>query len=386
MKRFIAHYTSRTCASIADRKAQQTSPIPAWKFSFQGSGNSVSISDLLKTDSGINVHSGLRFFVEVHVESEAEVEEVAKSHCELILNLITLTTQTSCQPAKLQGIIELTDSPPYPFSSISYPLDEGTVQPQALRKIDQPTFQAVYDAFTADPAGRGRIARALSWLRKGLNENDQTDEFVSYWVGIEVIAALLRDKLQMSRPKPTQWEGVEDIFIRKLGVNNFSDIKTARDELLHGFKELNSTFVSTVRSYREPARKALIFSICELLNLPPDVETKIVGEKVIRGGGQFWIVTRGTLSGVPSDFDELIKNFPHIQSDFTASESTLTEDGKINRKGSFKHRMVGPAETTWTTHAVELRGDSDTGIENASVSVEGQGPETDSMTSPRESL
>jgi hypothetical protein len=253
MKRFIYHFHSRSLAAIANRQAHQTPPLAAWKFIFAGSGVSVGIGDLLVTQESLNLHKGLRLFVEVQAPSEDEAQAAAKAHSELVLNSIAFTTRVSSPAAKLQGSIELGDQSPYPFTSTAYPADNDNESVSTLRQIDEETFKAVFNAYTASPQDRGRILRALSWLRKGLNENDQTDEFVSYWIGIEILSCLLRDRLKMKARNPSQWAGIEDVFTRKLSLSNFQDMKLARDELLHGLKELSATFIADVRSYRVPA-------------------------------------------------------------------------------------------------------------------------------------
>lgn len=365
MSKYAIRFLSHTPASLGDRASQQTSPLPAWKFHFEGSGASVIISDQLETHSDINLHKGLRMVCDVDAASEEEAEKSAKGYCELLLNLVAFVTQASSLPAELDMTITTSDEA-LPFKSISQHRVRGA-SAGPMRQIKQETFEAVFAAFNAESLGRDRISRALSWLRKGLNERDAIDEFLSYWVGVEILSALLRDRMKMKVKSPGQWSGVENIFATKIAGASFSDIEEARNQLLHGYRELSDEFMAEIISYRAPMRGALLHSVVELLNLPESIEQEILVPLPLRAGGRVWSVSRGSLSGIPAEFDALAAHFPHIDPNYTEVGYVLDGEGKLQKNCQVDFKYKGPESGRFHIASHELHGDDDAGIESGNA-------------------
>lgn len=66
---------------------------------------------------------------------------------------------------------------------------------------------------------------------------------------------------------PADWDGVKDVFYRKVGFHDFDKIEAAKDGLVHGFREIDTTFINELESYLEVMRKGLISAIGYILGL-----------------------------------------------------------------------------------------------------------------------
>jgi hypothetical protein len=265
MKEFIISYHSRTLASVGRRAEQQALPLPILRLEFPDREKLQIVRDSVSDVGGVKLHSGLNIFVYIQAPGRDEAEASAKLATEHLLNLIALATMTFCGAATLGSIIEFSEAQSSEVLSYIYPFDNQELL-GSLSPIDRDGFREIFDAFNRC-VDQQRLARAMSWFRKGINEDNLVDEFTAHWIGIEVIACVLRKALKQKMRDPGAWGGVKDIYENELGFKDFEKVKEARNGLLHGSMELNDDFVTEIIGYVLPTRRTLIASIARVLGL-----------------------------------------------------------------------------------------------------------------------
>jgi len=356
MNKYSIQYHSRTQVALAERYKQQIFPLPGWVFNFPVDGVKIYLFDSIKQIDDINLHTGLNIITTLEANSLEEAKETSKNFVETTLNLVSFSTLTSCNPAKLVSTINITNKEAHPFRNYIYPFDEEEII-ASLSVINEPTFRALFDAYTKN-SHQQRTLRALSWLRKGIGEENTIDEFISYWVGLEVIKHILSGN-------GTEWDRVKDIFSNRLHFQNFNTIKTAgRNGLLHGFRELSNEFVREIGSYPEPIRKTLIFCIGSILGLEDSTILTIANKNPRRVSQNPWSVVEGELRNIPEDFDELVKNYPIIEAEKADKQFLIDKRGELSLTFSVTHHFHGPSSAKWEVKATELWGDKDAGIKH----------------------
>jgi hypothetical protein len=340
MNRYCVQYHSRTLAALAGRKEQQSLPLHAWGFNFPNFGVRIALSDSIKQTTEINLHTGLGIIVDLKANSAEEATGTSKNFAETLLDLVSFSALASCDSARLVSLIDIADGEPYPFTHYVYPFDDQEII-GSIRIVDETLFGTIFEAYDRS-SDQQRIVRALSWLRKGIGEENRVNEFISYWVGLEVSKPILKRNLARTTRNPKEWAGVENIFTNRLHFQNFDTIKqNARNGLLHGFRELDDGFVKEVEGYVDPIRKTLIYCIGSILGLEDSIAAKIankVPRRVRRGS---WTVIKGDLKGLPRNFDELVKNYPGIDAELANRRYSVDQRGNLSMTFTVNHHFHG---------------------------------------------
>ena len=370
MNRYCIQYHSRALAALAGREEQQTLPLPVWGFKFSNHGLRIALSDSVKQTTGVNLHTGLSIIVDLKENSEEKAIETSKNFAETLLNLISFSTLAYCDSARLVSIINIGDMESYSFRHYVYPFDSDSREIiGSLSIVDETLFRAIFEAYNKSSHGQ-RILRALTWLRKGIGEESVADEFISYWVGLEVIKSILRRNLEMRNPR--EWAGVEEIFTSKLHFQNFDTIKQdVRSGLLHGFRELDNSFVKEIESYVEPVRKTLICCVGSILGLEDRDMLSIASKTSRRIKNVPWMVIEGALRNLPRDFNELARNYPMVDAELVNKKFSMKQRGNLSITFTVNHHFHGSSDTKWDIKATELWGDKDAGISDVSLRSQG---------------
>jgi len=366
MNRYSIRYHSRTLAALASIAKQQTFPLSGWIFNYPNLPNyelKIALSDHVKKADNINLHTGLNITADVKADSEEEAKDISKNHVETLLNLISFSTLTYCDAATLVSIISITDKETHPLSYYVYPFSEQEII-GGLRIIDQPAFGIVFEAYDKS-SYQPRTLRALTWLRKGIGEENPVDQFISYWTGLEVIKHVLSPE-KMNTDK--EWEEVEKIFKDRLHRQDFKEIKQAgRNGLLHGFRVLDNEFVREIGNYVEPIRKTLIFCIGSVLELEDDTISSIANKTPRRIEQMPWTILKGNLENLPKDFDELIKNYPTLEGEITNKKFSISQDEDLKVEFTVTHRFHATGAVSFTPTETQVRGKKDSGIQQVAL-------------------
>ena len=367
MNRHIVQYHSRTLAALAGIAKQQTFPLSGWIFNYPNLPNyelKIALSDHVKKTDNINLHTGLNITADIKTDSEEEARDISKNYVETLLNLISFSTLTYCDAATLVSIISITDKETYPFSYYVYPFSEQEIV-SGLRIIDQPTFDAVFEAYDKS-SYRPRTLRALTWLRKSIGEENPVDQFICYWTALEVIKGILRRKLQHQVRNPREWDGIKVILTNKLSYQDFDAIKNSRRRLFHGGKEedkLDDDFVREIKTYLEPMRKALVFGIGSIWGLEDDAIATIANKTPRRAERMPWTVLKGTLENLPKDFNELIKNYPTLEAEITKKQFSISQKGNLEVEFKVSHRFHAISGVKLALTETQAWGKKDSGIQ-----------------------
>lgn len=370
MSKFFLQYHCQTLACLARKEQLQNRQLPIWRFSLPNA--SAALHDSIRSRGNIDLYNGLNIFIEVESDSDEEALSLSKNHCETILNLITFSTLAFCSPGELISQIEFGPQDLPQFRFYINPAEEEFIASPVL--IDGDKFAKIYDAYHGlnDIDSQRRSMRALSWLRKGINEQDAVDEFTSYWVGLEVIKCRLRRSLKKSgqMKDPGEWDGVKHIYEETVGNNNFCNIELARNGLLHGFRELSPEFVEEMVGYVEPTRNTLIASITTILGLEKDILDFIVSKDVRRALKQRHVI-EGDVEGIIDDFDRLVPNYPKAKMQMPDTKKyELDNNGNLKIEGEYNVRFKGPTNAHWHVKATELWIGGDSSISQAKLSVD----------------
>lgn len=362
MNRYSIQYHSRTQVALTKLDKQQTLPLPGWVFNFPVEEVKIFLFDATKRTDDVNLHTGLNLTTVLKANSLEEAKETSKNFVETTLNLVSFSTLTSCSPAKLASIMDVpyAHAKAYPFIHYAYPFDEQEII-GSLSVIDEPAFRELFDAYTRSP-NQQRTLRASTWLRKGIGEENSVDEFISYWIGLEVIKHVLSPE-KMNTDK--EWGKVEEVFTEKLHFQNFKKIRQdGRNGLLHGFRQLDNEFVKEIESYVEPIRKTLIFCLGNVLCLRERTTIAIANKAPRRIRQSPWTVLEGLLKNMPKDFDRLVKNYPMIDYEKANKKFSIDKSGELSMTFPVTYRFHGPSDAKWEVKAIELWGDKDAGIKH----------------------
>ena len=364
MTRFLIQYYSTTLASIASRIEQQSLPLQGWKLEFPSDNTTLILNDAIERLDDVNLHVGLNLILERYSHSREDAEADTKAIAENILNLITYSTLAFCGAARLTSITEFQEHGNPLFSSYIYPFDEnekmGSIVPVA-----QQEFREIFDAM-GKTGGQERVARALSWLRKGINEENIVDEFAAYWIGLEVLKSILRRMLKMKSKKPAEWDGVKNIYVNELHFSDFDKVEKARDKLFHGFESLTTAFIDEIKAHTEPTRKTLLASLASVLGLPQPTRDSLQNKTVRRIRKKPWTVIWGEMENLPSALDEIAGNFPRISAQPKITYS-LSPTGELEMKIEVAHQFHGPDGVSWHPTDSEQRADKDSGVRGIDV-------------------
>lgn len=363
MDRYGIQYHSRTLAALVGRDKQQTFPLSGWVFDFPVHEVKMVLFDSIKKIDNINLHTGLNIITALKANSVEEARDTSRNFVETTLDLVSFSTLTYCNPTKLVSVINISDADmeAHPFMHYVYPFDGQEIL-GSLSVINEPTFRALFEAYTKS-SHQQRTLRALTWLRKGIGEENFTNEFVSYWVGLEVIKHILRRELKRKMRNVGEWDGVKDIFTNKLHFNDFDTIKKdARNGLLHGFRQQDNEFAKEIESHVEPIRKTLIACIGSILGLEENTILTITNKTPRRIRQNPWSLIEGVLKKIPKDFDELVKNYPMVDAEIANKKSSIDQRGELKITFKVTHRFHGPSGAKWEVKAIELWGDKDAGI------------------------
>jgi len=370
MNRYIIEYHSKTRVALNKRKEQQTLPLNQWLFNYpnlQDCKLAIVVKDRVIKRNDINLHTGLNIFTDIITESEQKAIEITKEHVETILSLISFTTFAYCDAAMRNSIISV-EKEVHPFRCNVYPFGEQEIL-GSLIKIDQSEFSKIFESYEKSDE-KPRILRALSWLRKGMGEENPVDEFISYWTGLEVIKSILRRNLKTKIQTVLEWDGVENIFTRELKFYKFEAIKDARRRLFHGGKEedtLDNNFMEEIKGYLEPMRKALIYCIGNILTVEHDIIVGIANKTPQRIELNPWSVIKGKLKNLPSDFVNIIQSYPTLDANMFDKQYSINAEGALTINGKTSHHFMGGSGIKLEKLEIELWGKKEAGIEQFTV-------------------
>ena len=426
MREFYIQYYSKTLLTIGDLEELQQTPLPLLRVDF--GDTTVVIQDCVRLEGADKLPAGLEFIVHMCATNEEEAKEKSNGFVEVILNFLSLSMLCSCDAAKIINVIELKmDTNISPLQYYIYPFENDFIS-WSLVKIDTAIFVEVWNNYDKNEHQK-RLGRAMSWFRTGLNKKG-LDEFISYWVGVEILSKILKGNVDMGmkeelnkgiiskeliknlslssnaiitkekdgkwiisdgtkdydvmekrgqlniymedeqgcRKRITDdWVGAKKVFEDKLQYDDFSKIKRIRNEILHGYKELSNEFVKEAKEYTPLMRKGLVACISTILDVSDEIFSKVVNKDIRRVELERWQVVKGNIENLPSTFDEMIIDYPKIKI-IKNKKISRVADGKLNIEYTFKCEFHD-ADTKFGAEEAEIWGDQHSGVGKEQIEI-----------------
>ncbi|HOK17587.1 MAG TPA: HEPN domain-containing protein [Candidatus Paceibacterota bacterium] len=367
MKKYFVRYCIETPNSIGSRKDIEEDKILGWKFNF---GN----NEVILYDQKQGLHADCYIEAEPQMPIE-KIEEKAKTFVENILNLIDFSTSSASNSPLFISLYEATDGLiNRPFKQVFY----ITLPERNVSLINKEIFEKIFNNFNKNENQDLRIARAISWLRKGYLEQKFIDKFVAFWTGLESINELLCDFFQINEEdrkinckkcgnkiSSISLAGIKKLFVDTISVESelFKSIRKARGKLLHGGGPIDNNFVEEIKKYIPLVRKSLIIGIGLLLSLDDEYIKQVLEKKTKLYTERLRIILEANIKNfTPPLLDEFRKQPIFDLDKRDLLERVINKDGKVNFKTSSNFI---PRNATFDIKFVDLWGDDNTAIESA---------------------
>ncbi|PKL64557.1 MAG: hypothetical protein CVV32_07740 [Methanomicrobiales archaeon HGW-Methanomicrobiales-3] len=302
-------YSVSTGISICNQKDGCPNPI----FTFNLKDHSIFVRDYKFVKESKILDYGLEFIIKTETDNLEQTLIILKNDVENILNLLCFSTLCYADKSSLNSVIKINNSlKTHEASFYVYPMTGKRVNQLCI--IDLVFFSHIWKNFqSCDIDEQRRILRAITWLRKGLNE-DNLDEFISNWIGLEILSKIIRKKYIGIVKKGDEWGGLKKIFNDFLNVNEtrFEKVKgDYRNGIVHGFQELDNKFIHDVQEFSPLLRKCLIACICKSLKISDKITNKILKRDIKKWQNFPYSVMKGKIENLP-DFDEQKNMFPRV--------------------------------------------------------------------------
>ena len=356
----LFRYHAAAMAAIHDRKKLQQDPSRKWDFVFKKPAARVILSDNV-IEKEVKLHAGFNIIVILEDVNEPDNVQIATSLVDRILDTISFSTVAQCEPPKLLTEITIKNDGTSEGQFFEGPDPDSSIIIGTPRAIDENVFKEIWKACDGNP-NEERILRALAWFRKAIREQYNIDQFISLFVAIEVVKPLLRDLLKTRVKDPDEWEGVIEIFKKKIKTVDFSDINLARNELLHGFKPLAPEFGSRISAYLEPLRRAIIYGLGDILGLSGQITDLICSYRPRRLFLKSQTGLKGHFRNLP-ELDVLLKRFPEIEINRKPMSFSIETDGKLNITFDTSQKFTLPEKTVFEADTFVMTGSEGAGVD-----------------------
>lgn len=352
-------YSVHTGISICDKK--NDCPLSILTFNFEN--HSIFVRDYKFIRSGKILDYGLEFIIKIESDNIEKTTALLKNEVEMLLNLFCFATRLYAGESTLDSIIKNNSSEISDVSFYVYPNSDRHFNQIGI--IDLTFFSEIWENFNkCDNDEKRRILRAITWLRKGLND-EKFDEFISNWIGLEILSKIIRKQYVGIVNKNDEWGGLKKVFsdFLKVDESQFENIKNDyRNGIVHGFKELDDDFVREVENFIPILRDGLIVCICKSLKLS---DAKI--EKVLKLDIKKWRdlpfeIVKGKIENLP-DYEKQKKQFPRCFPFIKEIIFEIIDGNKLTYQTDRELNFRLPKGTKFSKGSLETWGDKKSGIE-----------------------
>lgn len=349
VKEFYIRYLANTLSSLSGRIEHQKIPLPKLEFLYPAMNITIYLFDYLEEHNNLKNHIGLGFIVHIREIDEDQAIKKSKNLVENILNIISFESLSPCKSAKLISIVDSTNKNSCPTKFLISPFEEK-FSPLSPIQIDKKRFDMIWNSFINSESKR-RLMRSLSWLRKGIDSRIVVDEFISYFIALNVLEPLLREN--------RKWDGLDNIFDQN-EVNSpyeFTEIRRARNRLFHGATEcdeLSDSFINELNNYLEPMRRAIIYGILVLLNIQKDYMFKnFINKKPLRVRGETYFIQKGIIENLLLSSSIIPEKFPELKVTNKQKIISLKCNGDLDFKLKYTTKYKLPNGSNFMLKEVE---------------------------------
>lgn len=379
--KLIFHFKAQSGVSLNNRFEHQKGISNVYAFNF--GDTEIYIKDSIKEIDKFNIFDGLDLFINCEDESEDRATERAKILSETVLSLISFVSLSYICPAKLLSVLNTKENKSKSFDIKFNVFSDEEKNLRSLTKLNKKNFTKVWNQFN-QLENKNRLLRSISWLRKGFNEKS-IDQFLAYFIGIEILSKplnMLFDDIGEKNKtsffsrifnckkisKADNWTGVRKVFKEYLKFDKFKKIKDKRNEIMHGYKKLDNCLIRETESYIEILKKALITSLCLLLNLEKDVMDQINEQKWAKFNPSRWFIINGSLNKIPDkDLQKMIHFYPHITQNMKSKIERINKKGEITLNEKANYNFIFSDDIKLDIKSCELWGENNSGIINMKI-------------------
>lgn len=356
----LFRYHVAAMAAIHDRKKLQQDPSRKWDFLFEKPTARVILSDNV-VEKGVKLHAGFNMIVILKGIAEPSNVQIATSLVNRILDTISFSTMAQCEPPKLLTEIRTKNDGTSEGQFFEGPDRDSSIIIGTPRVIEENAFKEIWKAYDGN-RNEERISLSLSWLRKAIREQYDIDRFISLFIAVEVIKPLLKDLLKTKIKD--EWAGVVKIFKEKIKTVDFKDIKQARNELVHGLGPLGPEFNSRISSYLEPLRKAIIYSLGEVLGLSPQTVDLVCGYSPRQLFLKSQTGLKGQFRNLP-ELEALLERFPEVEINRKPMRFSIESDGELKIAFDTSQKFTLPEKTVFEADTFVMKGSKGAGLDLA---------------------
>lgn len=291
----------------------------------------ILFTDHKEVFGGTMHHMGLKIIVSINAKDINEGAKKAQVMANGFIGILSLIVNATISEPILHLGYETTETATNTeFVQILYA--DGELFKQK-RQIDPSLFESFLPLIMSN--NNSRIARAIRWYRKGLNEVDSLDRFIHYWLGLECLNKLLEKTLggtpeirnckKCGNPYEVSTSiGIKSLFIkyRKNGDSDFKKCRDLRVDLLHGHGDLAS-FAEVIDEYTEICRRILLQGLFLLLKVDQTIID--MHPEPIYNLRMPYIEYRGFFEISPKDLPEV----PYLIIDINSTEVKILEGKRV---------------------------------------------------------
>lgn len=357
----LLRYHVNSMVSLNDRRKLQQMPLACWEFQFPRNGGKAYVRDNVEVRE-VKLHAGLEVIVVLKGNYGDDIENIATSLTDRILDMFSFTAVAQCEVPRLISHISINDNGTSFGTFYQTPDPDSTIVNGTPRTINEDIFNVVWKACDGNQAEQ-RVLLALQWFRKAIREKYIIDQFVSYWTALEITNSTLRNIIERRTGKKLpEWKPVTDIFASKVESVGFKELKRARNDILHGNKPISPEFMARIRTYIIPIRNAIVYLVGGILGLGDIVTDAITINTTRRLFLDSSVGLQGSFENLPTDTNGILEHYPEIITKSNLNQYSIRDTGELDINVSTDYVAQLPPKTIFKASASIVVGEKNAGI------------------------
>lgn len=353
--------------ALNNRVELQQMPPVRWEFQFPRDGGRSYVWDNVEVRE-VKLHAGLKIIVVLEGTYSDDIEDIAFSLADRILDIFSFVAMAQCDVPRLVSHISINNDGSSAGTFFKTPDPDSIIAIGTPRKIDKNIFKAVWKACNNNQAEQ-RVLLTLKWFRKATREKHIIDQFISYWIALEISNSTFRDILKSRGGiKPAKWGPAMDIFTNKIKPVGFEIVEKARNDIIHGNKPMSSKLAAKIRTYIVPVRNAAVYLLGNILCLDDTIADTIASNTTRRLSVESSTGLKGSFENLPTDMNELLKYYPEIITKGKPNQYSISDTGELNVNSSTDHTAKLPAKTKFHPDKAFVAVAKNTGVTGLSIS------------------
>jgi hypothetical protein len=347
--------------ALNDRRKLQQIPPSRWEFQFPSIGGKAYVWDNVEVRE-VKLHAGLKVIVVLEGNYGDDSENVATSLTDRILDIFSFAAVAQSDAPRLISHISIDEDGTSVGTFFQTPNPDSTIVNGTPRTINEDIFKAVWKACDGNQAEQ-RVLLALQWFRNAIREKYIINQFISYWIALEIANSTFRNILKTkSGKKSPKWGPAIDMFTTKIKSVDFGAVKRARNYILHGNEPLSPEFIARIRTYIVPIRNTLVYLVGGILALDDTITDSITSNTTRRLFLDSSVGLKGNFENLPTDINELLEHYPELITKGKPNRYSIRDTGELDIDVSTDYTAKLPAKTIFNADAWFVVGEENAGI------------------------